>query len=73
MDFLTVICIILWIWGAYKGWGMISETKGEWLQWINKKEPLYYVIKGAACILFGFAFVIAQLWKFTMKIMRIVF
>lgn len=73
MDFFTVICIILWLWGAYKGWGIISETTWEWLQWINKKELLYYVIKGAACIVLGFVFVVIQICKLAMRIVRLMF
>ena len=48
MDFVTVICILLWLWGAYKGWGIVSGW--EW-EWINRKEPLNYVAKvhSASC------------------------
>lgn len=37
MDFLTIICIVLWLWGAYKGWGIVGGWNWEW---INRKEPL---------------------------------
>lgn len=52
MDFVTIICILLWLWGSYKGWGIVSSW--EW-EWINMKEPLNYVAKGAFCILLGFS------------------
>lgn len=70
MDFVTIIGIVLWLWGSYKGWGMISEKDMEWL---NKKEPLNYVVKGAVCILLGFVFVVIQLCKIAMKLISIMF
>ncbi len=70
MDFVTIICILIWLWGAYKGWGIVSGWKWEWL---NRKEPLNYVVKGAFCILLGFAFVVIQLFKFAMKLISIMF
>lgn len=65
MDALTIICIVIWIYGAYKGWGTVSSWNWEW---INRHETLNYVVKGAFCILLGFVFVLIQLWKFTMKL-----
>lgn len=44
MDFIDWIGIGIWIWGAYKGWGTVSSWKWEW---INRPEPLNYVVKGA--------------------------
>lgn len=70
MDFVTIICILIWLWGSYKGWGMISNKDWEWL---NRKEPLNYVAKGAFCILLGFFFVVIQLGKFVMKLISIMF
>ncbi len=70
MDFVTIIGIVLWIWGAYKGWGIVSSWNWEW---INRKEPLNYVVKGAFCILFGFIFVVYQLGKFAMKLISHMF
>lgn len=70
MDFVTIICILIWLWGSYKGWGMISNKDWEWL---NRKEPLNYVVKGAACILLGFWFVVIQLIKFAMKLISFMF
>lgn len=70
MDFLTIICILIWLWGGYKGWGIVSGW--EW-EWINRKEPLNYVVKGAFCILLGFVFVVIQLFKFAMKLISIMF
>lgn len=69
MDFVTIICIVLWLWGAYKGWGIVSGWNWEW---INKKEPVSYVVKGAFCILLGFIFVLYQLWKLAWKLFSIV-
>lgn len=48
MDFITIIGIVLWLWGAYKGWGTVSGWNWEW---INRKEPVNYVVKGlsASC------------------------
>jgi|GEM_PF-5842804 len=70
MDFVTVICILIWFWGAYKGWGIVSGW--EW-EWINRKEPLNYVAKGAFCILLGFFFVLKQLWNFVLKLISFMF
>lgn len=70
MDFVTIICMLIWLWGAYKGWGIVSGW--EW-EWINRKEPLNYVVKGAFCILLGFVFVVIQLFKFAMKLISIMF
>lgn len=70
MDFVTIICILIWLWGSYKGWGMISNKDWEWL---NRKEPLNYVVKGAFCILLGFIFVVIQLGKFAMKLISFMF
>jgi len=70
MDFVTIIGIVLWLWGAYKGWGTVSGWNWEW---INRKEPVSYVVKGAFCILLGFVFVLIQLWKFAMKLMSLIF
>lgn len=70
MDFVTIIGIVLWAWGSYKGWDMISNKDWEWL---NRKEPLNYVVKGAVCILLGFVFVVIQLGKFAMKLISIMF
>lgn len=70
MDFMTIIGIVIWLWGSYKGWGVISNK--DW-EWINRKEPLNYVVKGAICILFGFLFVVYQLGKFAMKLINIMF
>ncbi|MEZ3469145.1 MAG: hypothetical protein K1W40_12230 [Schaedlerella sp.] len=70
MDFVTIICILLWLWGAYKRWGIVSGW--EW-EWINRKEPLNYVAKGAFCILLGFVFVLKQLWNFVMKLISFMF
>lgn len=70
MDFVTIIGIVLWLWGSYKGWGMISNKDWEWL---NRKEPLNYVVKGAVCILLGFVFVVIQLCKIAMKLISIMF
>lgn len=70
MDFVTIICILIWLWGSYKGWGMISNKDWEWL---NREEPLNYVVKGAACILLGFWFVVIQLIKFAMKLISFMF
>lgn len=70
MDFVTIIGIVLWLWGSYKGWGMISNKNWEWL---NKKEPLNYVVKGAVCILLGAFFVVVQLCKIAMKLISIMF
>lgn len=55
MDFVTVICTVVWIWGIYRGWGIVSGW--NWA-WFNKKEPFNYVVKGAFCILLGFGFVV---------------
>ena len=70
MDGFTIIGIVIWLWGAYKGWGIISSKNYEW---INRKEPLNYVVKGAICILLGFVFVLIQLWKIAMKLISIMF
>lgn len=70
MDFVTVICMLLWLWGAYKGWGIVSGWNWEW---INRKEPLNYVAKGAFCILLGFFFVLKQLWNFVLKLIGFMF
>lgn len=70
MDFLTIICIVLWLWGAYKGWGIVGGWNWEW---INRKEPLNYIVKGAFCILLGFWFVVIQLIKFAMKLISFMF
>ena len=70
MDFVTISCILIWLWGAYKGWGIVSGW--EW-EWINRKEPLNYVVKGAFCILLGFVFVVIQLFKFAMKLISFMF
>ena len=70
MDVVTIICILIWLWGAYKGWGIVSGW--EW-EWINRKEPLNYVVKGAFCILLGFVFVVIQLFKFAMKLISFMF
>lgn len=73
MDALNIICIAIWIWGAYKGWGIVSRCTWECAKWINRKEPLNYVVKGAVYILLGFGFVLIQLWKFVMKLMSFIF
>lgn len=70
MDFVTIICILIWLWGSYKGWGMISNKDWEWL---NRKEPLNYVGKGAVCILLGLIFVLKQLWNFVLKLISFMF
>lgn len=70
MDFVWIIGIVLWLWGSYKGWGTVSGWSWEW---INRKEPLNYVAKGAFCILLGFIFLLRQLWKFAMKLIDIMF
>lgn len=70
MDITLIAGILIWLWGSYKGWGFISSKNYEW---INGKEPLNYVVKGAVCILLGLGFVVAQLWKFTMKLISIMF
>ena len=70
MDFVTISCILLWLWGSYKGWGIVSSW--EW-EWINRKEPLNYVAKGAFCIMLGFFFVLKQLWNFVLKLISIMF
>ena len=69
MDFGTVIGIALWIWGAFRGWKIVSGWSWEW---INKKEPLNYVVKGAFCVAFGFLFVVIQIVKFVMKMFSII-
>lgn len=70
MDFVRIIGIVLWLWGSYKGWGTVSGWNWEW---INRKEPLNYVVKGAFCILLGFIFLLIQLWKVAMKLVDIMF
>ncbi len=70
MDFVTIICILLWLWGSYKGWGIVSSW--EW-EWINRKESINYVAKGAFCILLGFFFVLKQLWNFVLKLISFMF
>lgn len=70
MDVFTVIGIVVWIWGAYKGWGMIS-TKD--LEWLNGKELLNYVVKGAVCVLLGAVFVVIQCAKIAWKLFKIMF
>lgn len=70
MDVFTIIGIAVWLWGAYKGWGMISAK--DW-KWINEKEPLNYAVKGAACILAGAVFVVIQCAKIAGKLISIMF
>ena len=70
MDGFKIIGIVIWLWGAYKGWGIVSGWNWEW---INRKEPLSYVAKGAFCILLGLGFVVYQLGKFALKLISIMF
>ncbi len=48
----TLIIIVVWIWGAYKGWNIITG-KNEWL---DRKELVNYIVKGAVCVVFGAIF-----------------
>lgn len=64
MDLFTVIGIVLWIWGAYKAWGTVSARNWEW---VNRQEPVSYVVKVAFCILIGFGVAAFQLAKAGLK------
>lgn len=58
MDFIEVIGVVMWIWGAYKAWGTVSAWNWEW---VNRPEPLSYVVKAAICILIGFFVLLIKL------------
>lgn len=70
MDFITVVCIAIWILGAYKGWSTVSTWRWKW---INKKELVSYVVKAAVCILLGLFFVVIQLWNIASRLISIMF
>ena len=70
MNGFTIICIVIWIVGAYRYWGAVG--KKDW-EWINRKEPLNYVAKGALCILVGFFYVVYLLFKLAMKLISLMF
>lgn len=70
MDFIDVIGIVIWIWGAYKGWGIVSTWNWEW---VNRPEPLSYVVKGAFCILIGLGVVVWQFAKLALALASALF
>ena len=63
----TLIIVALWIWGAYKGWGILSGRN----EWLDGKEPVNYIVKGAICIVLGAIFGLWALVKICWKIVRI--
>lgn len=60
----TIILVVIWIWGAYKGWNMITG-KNEWL---DKKETTSYIVKGAICVVLGAVFGLCAIGKFAFKL-----
>lgn len=64
----TLIIVALWIWGAYKGWGIVAD----WGEWLNRKEPASYIVKGAICVVLGAIFGLWALVKICWKIVRMI-
>ena len=65
----TIILIAIWGWGAFKGWNIITG-KSEWL---DRKETVSYIVKGAICIFLGALFGLWALFKFSWNIIKTVF
>ena len=64
-----IVLLALWGWGAYKGWSTLTG-KNEWL---DRKEPVSYIVKGVVCVVLGIFFAIWKLLNLAMKLMGFFF
>lgn len=70
MNLETLILIAIWLFGAYKAWSSVS---GFGWEWINRKDPLNYAVKGAFCLAAGFIFFLIQMAKMAWKLLMLLF
>lgn len=68
MDAGSVIILVLWAWGAYKGWNTLTGK----IEWLDRKQPVSYIVKGAVCVLLGIVFAIWQIARFAFRLAGIV-
>ena len=60
----TLIIVAIWLWGAYKGWGILTGK----MEWLDKKEPVNLIVKGSICIVLGAIFGFCAIFKFCWKL-----
>ena len=64
---MDILSLALWVWGIYEGWKWLTAKNYEWL---NTKEPLNIIVKGALCVVLGWLFGAWKVCKLALYALR---
>ena len=72
MDFwesisISVCCLAFLAFCGFVGWKRLTAKNNEWL---NTREPLNMIVKGALSVVLGWLFLFWEVFKFTLRMIR---